>query len=111
MNIYAKKLPHLKKVRQLMLLFEQTTDDVCFHAFKDYYFCYGFVAQSLVFILLCCDGFPAEGCDDAANKWSYDEYPKFRESLATFEESRTDRTGWVDRGASEVDAYEMDENQ
>lgn len=47
-NIYAKQLPHLKKVRQLMLLFEQTTDDVCFHAFKDYYFCYGFVAQAVV---------------------------------------------------------------
>ena len=61
--------------------------------------------------LLCFNGFPAACRDDAADEWPYDEYPEFRESLATLEESRTDRTGWVDRGASEVDAYEMDENQ
>ena len=62
-------------------------------------------------MLLCCDGLPANGCDDAADEWTYDEYPQLREGLTTFEECWADRTGWVNRGACELDAYEVDENQ
>ena len=55
--------------------------------------------------------FPAASSKQAANKWTNDEYPYVSYSLATGKYSRTDRACWVDAGASEVNAYEVDEYQ
>ena len=54
---------------------------------------------------------PATSGDSATYEWAYDEYPEVAESLTTFEESRTDRTGGVHTGTCVVNAYEVDEDE
>ena len=51
-TLNKKQLPYFFQVRQLMFYINNV-------------------------YLLCCDGFPAESCDDAADEWTYDEYPQF----------------------------------
>ena len=57
------------------------------------------------------DSLPDACCQDTAYQRTNDEYPYIAESLATGKDSRTDRACWVDAGASEVNAYEVDEYQ
>ena len=42
---------------------------------------------------------------------TYDEYPQLAQSLATLEESRTDRAGGVDAGSCVVNAYKVNQNE
>ena len=57
------------------------------------------------------DKLPDTCCQSTTCKRTYDEDPELTQSLATLEESGTDRTGGVHRSTCEVNAYQMDEDE
>ena len=61
--------------------------------------------------LVAADDAPDDGSADGSDEGTYDEHPQLLQSLATLEQSGTDGTGGVDASASEVDAYEVDEDE
>lgn len=57
------------------------------------------------------DNFPDASSQQSTYERAYEEDPYVSESLAASEDSRTERTCWVNRSTSEVYANEVDENQ
>ena len=64
-----------------------------------------------IYALFLTKTFPYESCECTADERSADEDVEVLESLAAYEDGRTERTCRVDGSTCKVDAYEVDEDE